>query len=85
MALVPHASSSSQDGNKGAIVAIRGAQELTQEEYEQRIKDVRNPHLGNIAQILHVPSQFDATSIAARLRCLRKSSNSSQRKSQLAS
>lgn len=42
MALVPHASSSSQDGNKGAIVAIRGAEELTQEEYEKRIKDVRN-------------------------------------------
>lgn len=42
MALVPHASSSGQDGNKGAIVAIRGAEELTQEEYEKRIKDVRN-------------------------------------------
>lgn len=41
MALVPHASSSGQDENKGAIVAVRGAQELTQEEYEKRIKDVR--------------------------------------------
>lgn len=44
MALVPHASSSSQDENRGAIVAIRGAEELTQEEYEKRIKDVRNTH-----------------------------------------
>lgn len=44
MALVPHASSSSQDENKGAIVAIRGAEELTQEEYEKRIKDVRETH-----------------------------------------
>lgn len=42
MALVPHASSSSQDANKGAIVAVRGAEELTQEAYEKRIKDVRN-------------------------------------------
>ena len=40
MALVPHPSSSDQNGNKGAIVAVRGAQELTQEEYEKRIKDV---------------------------------------------
>ena len=40
MALVPHASSSDQNENKGAIVAVRGAQELTQEEYEKRIKDV---------------------------------------------
>lgn len=42
MALVPHASNTGQDETKGAIVAIRGAQELTQEEYEQRIKDVRH-------------------------------------------
>lgn len=48
MALVPHASSSGQDEKKGAIVAIRGAQELTQEEYEQRIKDVRTARSGNI-------------------------------------
>ena len=40
MALVPHASSSGQDDNKGTIVAVRGAQELTQEDYEKRIKDV---------------------------------------------
>lgn len=40
MALVPHTSSSGKDENRGAIVAVRGAQELTQEEYEQRIKDV---------------------------------------------
>ncbi len=41
MALVPYASSAGQDEGRGAIVAVRGAQELTQEEYEQRIKDVR--------------------------------------------
>jgi len=41
MALVPHASSSGKEESRGAIVAVRRAQELTQEEYEQRIKDVR--------------------------------------------
>ena len=41
MALVPHASSTGKEESRGAIVAVRGAQELTQEEYEQRIKDVR--------------------------------------------
>ncbi len=41
MALVPHASSTNKEEIRGAIVAVRGAQELTQEEYEQRIKDVR--------------------------------------------
>ncbi len=41
MALVPHASSTNKEESRGAIVAVRGAQELTQEEYEQRIKDVR--------------------------------------------
>ncbi|DBB13558.1 hypothetical protein WJX82_002798 [Trebouxia sp. C0006] len=39
MALVPHASSTNKEESRGAIVAVRGAQELTQEEYEQRIKD----------------------------------------------
>ncbi|DBA66461.1 TPA: hypothetical protein ACH3X2_002436 [Trebouxia sp. C0005] len=39
MALVPHASSTGKEESRGAIVAVRGAQELTQEEYEQRIKD----------------------------------------------
>lgn len=38
MALVPHGSSSDQ--NDKAVVAVRGAQELTQEEYDKRIKDV---------------------------------------------
>ena len=55
MALVPHASNTTQDDTKGAIVAIRGAQELTQEEYEQRIKDVWTAHSGNsIGHLLQV-------------------------------
>ena len=50
MSLVPLASSSGNNQDKGLIVAIRGAQELTQEEYDQRIKDVRPP----------LPNYYDA-------------------------
>lgn len=66
MALVPHASSSGQDEKKGAIVAIRGAQELTQEEYEQRIKDVRTARSGNImGRLRQVSLPSDAATTAA--------------------
>lgn len=58
MALVPHASSSGQDEKKGAIVAIRGAQELTQEEYEQRIKD---------AEVLEEKLKFITEKIPTRI------------------
>ena len=39
MAMVPHQNSSDKPP-AGAIVAVRGAQELTQEDYDKRIKDV---------------------------------------------
>lgn len=58
MALVPHASSSGQDENKGAIVAVRGAQELTQEEYEKRIKD---------AEVLEEKLKFITEKIPTRI------------------
>ncbi|KAL3137110.1 hypothetical protein ABBQ32_006688 [Trebouxia sp. C0010 RCD-2024] len=58
MALVPHASNTGQDETKGAIVAIRGAQELTQEEYEQRIKD---------AEVLEEKLKFITEKIPTRI------------------
>lgn len=58
MALVPHASSSDQNENKGAIVAVRGAQELTQEEYEKRIKD---------AEVLEEKLKFITEKIPTRI------------------
>ncbi|KAL3148454.1 hypothetical protein ABBQ38_013902 [Trebouxia sp. C0009 RCD-2024] len=58
MALVPHASNTDQDETKGAIVAIRGAQELTQEEYEQRIKD---------AEVLEEKLKFITEKIPTRI------------------
>lgn len=39
MAMVPHQNSSDKPPS-GAIVAVRGAQQLTQEDYDKRIKDV---------------------------------------------
>lgn len=58
MALVPHASSSGKEESRGAIVAVRGAQELTQEEYEQRIKD---------AEVLEEKLKFITEKIPTRI------------------
>lgn len=58
MALVPHASSTGKEESRGAIVAVRGAQELTQEEYEQRIKD---------AEVLEEKLKFITEKIPTRI------------------
>ena len=41
MAMQEYKAPGTASSDAGAIVAVRGAQELTQEEYDKRVKDVR--------------------------------------------